>query len=117
MSMKQKSIEKSNRRKSTPKLDFAELRKLLCEAGRDSKEEALKRLIADLKPVLLELMKNKSWSSRKTAQFFKERKIIVRACDIGAFIKANPFTGEDADALLKLKIDCSKTGTQKGSGI
>jgi len=115
--MKQESIKKNNRRKLELKLNLDGLRKLLEDAGRDDKKEALKRLISDLKPVLLELMKNNSWSSRKTAQFFKARRLNVRACDIDAFIKAHPFTGEDADTLLKLKIDCSKTGTPKGTEI
>ena len=81
------------------------MKNMLIEANRDDKSESLKKLLETLKPALLELIRNKGWSSRKTAQFFKERGIKIRACDIDAFIKANPFSERDAATLRALKLD------------
>ena len=106
---------RKKRRHAEParKLSNDMLRNLLAEASKDDKAETLKRILSELKPVLLELMKNKAWSSRKTAQFFKSRKIMARACDIEAFLKTNPFDESDSDALLELKRNISKTETKE----
>jgi O-succinylbenzoate synthase len=84
-------------------LDTESLKALLREANRDDKAEARMRLLETLRPALLELMRNKSWSSRKTAQFLKARNIKIRAVDIDSFVKANPFCERDAMALRALK--------------
>ncbi len=108
-----KSVKKPRHIESTRKLNSEALRDLLAEASKDDKAESLKRLLGELKPILLELMKNKAWSSRKTAQFFKSRKIMARACDIDAFLKAHPFDGSDAEVLQELKRNISKTETKE----
>lgn len=86
-------------------LNADSLKELLLDANRDDKAEAKKALLKTLRPALLEFMKNKGWSSRKTAHFLKERNIEVKAVEIDAFLKANPFNGMDADALSELKIE------------
>ena len=103
--MAKKTDASRTHRKAISSLDANSLRNMLREANIDDKAESLKRLLETLKPALLELIRNKGWSSRKTAQFFKERNIKARACDIDAFIKANPFSERDAAALRALKLD------------
>jgi hypothetical protein len=91
------------RREPIARLDAESLKALLREANRDDRSEARKRLLETLRPALLELLRNKGWSSRKTARFMKERNIIIRAVDIDTFVKANPFCEMDAMALRTLK--------------
>lgn len=91
------------RRAPIARLDAESLKALLREAGRDDKAEARMRLLEALRPALLELMRNKGWSSRRAAQFLKSRNIKIRAVDIDSFIKANPFCEKDAMALRALK--------------
>lgn len=108
-----KNIKKLKYLKPAGELSKDDLMSLLAEASKDDKAEALNRLLEGLKPILLELMKNKAWSSRKTARFFKSRKIRARACDIDAFLKAHPFDALDVEALMELERNISKTETHE----
>jgi hypothetical protein len=92
----------------TANLNANSLKKLLLDANRDDKSEAKKTLLKSLRPALLELMKNKGWSSRKTAHFLKERNIEVKAVEIDDLLKSNPFNKMDVDALSELKIEQSQ---------
>jgi hypothetical protein len=110
---KQKGMSK-RRREPIAHLDAEFLKMLLREANRDDKSEARKRLLETLRPALLELMRNKSWSSRKTAQFLKTRNIKIRAVDIDTFIKASPFNDKDASALRALKPEAGWEAENEG---
>lgn len=85
------------------KLSDDSLRRLLCEANRDDKAEAQRKLLASLRPLLLELMKNKGWSSRKTSRFLRNNNVKVKAIEIDSLLKAVPFGSSDVSALATLK--------------
>lgn len=93
-------MKKRNRAKS--KLSEDALRKLLCEAARDDKAEAQRNLLMSLRPVLLELIENKGWSSRITARFLTCNGIKLKALEIDAHLKAIPFDSSDISALKNL---------------
>lgn len=87
------------------RMDAESLGKLLAEASVDDKAEAQRRLMDSLRPVLLELMKNKGWSSRKTASFLKSRNIKVKALEIDALLRLTPFCAADHSTLAELKAN------------
>lgn len=91
------------RHEQIARLDVDSLKALLRDASKDDKAEARMRLLEGLRPALLELIRNKGWSSRRTAHFLKTRNIKIRAVDIDVFIKANPFCERDTAALRALK--------------
>ena len=91
------------RKPITERMDAESLGKLLAEASLDDKAQAQKRLMDSLRPVLLELMKNKGWSSRKTASFLKSRNIRVKALEIDELLRLTPFCAADHSTLAALK--------------
>lgn len=94
------------KRRSPPisKLSDDSLRRLLREANRDDKAEAQRRLLASLRPLLLELMKNKGWSSRMTSCFLRKNNVKVKAAEIDMMLKGFPLGSADVSALAALKI-------------
>ena len=94
------------KRRSPPisKLSDDSLRRLLREANRDDKAEVQRKLLASLRPLLLELMKNKGWSSRRTSRFLRNNNVKAKAVEIDSLLKAFPFGSADVSALAALKI-------------
>jgi len=96
-------------------LDGNALIKLLEDANRDDRAEALGRLLEALRPVLLDLMGNKGWSSRRTARFLNVHNIKVRMADIERAVKEAPFGECDIAALDNLKNAMTATEGKEGA--
>ncbi len=96
------SVER-RRRSARAKATESDLKRMLQDAGRDAKAEALDALFKSLRPALYELMKIKGWNARKVARFLRERNFVFKGAEIEARLKAGPLDESDKAALESLK--------------
>jgi len=91
------------RRSARANASETDLKRMLQDAGRDAKAEALDALFKSLRPALYELMKIKGWNARKASLFLRARNFILKAAEIEARLKADPFNESDKATLESLK--------------